>query len=44
MPDLKPQLSSGIPVRLPIQLVLELKECAAKQQRTPVAGNSIPAT
>jgi hypothetical protein len=34
MSDLKPKLSPGIPVRLPEQLVVELKQCAAKQQRS----------
>ena len=30
----KQQLSNGIGVRLPEQLVLELEECAAKQERS----------
>lgn len=34
MTDLKPKLSTGIPVRLPEKLLLELKETAAQQQRS----------
>jgi hypothetical protein len=34
MTDLKPKLSTGIPVRLPEKLLLELKETAAQHQRS----------
>ena len=34
MTVLKPKLSTGIPVRLPEQLLIELKETAAQQQRS----------
>ena len=34
MGDLKQKLSNAIPVRLPEELVLELKRCAAQHQRS----------
>lgn len=34
MAKAKQELSNGIGVRLPVQLVLDLEECAAREQRS----------